>query len=200
MKMKKLLLTLTPLFLFTGCALTKSHVSLEYKSPMEASTIPEAENVHTALHVTDSRNDKKVVGHKKNGYGMQMASIHSKEDVATFLQNSITLELEKRGFQVNQTNLPHLHIDIELLKFYNDYKIGYFTADANSEVIFTIKVTDKENKIAYSRNINAQGTEGYNLLMGGKNAKLSLEDAVQSALKELFEDKAFLTALLPQTN
>src|SRR5665213_494748 len=55
----------------SGCALSRGHVAIEYISPHGAEILEQASDIQVLVHVTDNREEKDIVGHKNNGYGMK---------------------------------------------------------------------------------------------------------------------------------
>src|SRR5260370_15778070 len=86
----------------SGCALTPGRVNISYTPLGSSGTIrhagAEAESVRVA--VSDQRSLKDAVGHKTNGYGMEMAPITSDNDIPQTLQSAIESELKSRGFNM----------------------------------------------------------------------------------------------------
>ena len=189
-------LFLIPLFLLTGCALTRDHVSLEYNSLTQPQVVPHAEKVHVKVDVQDHRVEKSKISCKKNGYGMEMASILSKEDIATIINQAISQELTDRGFILEAIENPNVVIDVELVKFYSDFKVGFFSSESVSELIMNVKAGNTLNKNSYRRVISSVGKESPVFIHGGKNAKRSLEDVLRKGVAELMEDREFLETLL----
>jgi len=60
----------------------------------------------------------------------------------------------------------------------------------------TISVKNKNGGILYARDIATQGVEPNTQLMTGNNARLALDRALENGMKLLFEDQAFIAALI----
>lgn len=194
--MKRIGYLFIPLFFLVGCAVTRDEISLNYEPLTQVEKIPTAETIHTQVKVSDQRQEKEKVSCKKNGYGMEMAAIVSREDVTTFVQNAINLELLRRGFVIDEAVNPHVMVDVSLAKFYNDFKMGFFSGSGVSELIFDIKVKNRQKEIVYQRNIITKGVEDPVFIFSGKNAKASLEDALRNGMNELLADESFIESLL----
>lgn len=134
------------------------------------------------------------VSSKKNGYGMEMAPIIATEDVAVTIRRAIEQELQARGFKIGTDAL--VQISADLIRFYNDHKVGFLSGDAVADLNMAVVVKSKEGGQLYSRQIIAQGLEPNTQLMTGDNAKLALNRALENGMKMLFEDQEFLSALL----
>jgi uncharacterized lipoprotein YajG len=188
-----LILSFVLAMLGSGCALTTDSVSLEYASPFQnVAPVSGADKVNVSVKVTDVRAQKDRVSCKKNGYGMEMAAIVSKTDVPAVVSNAITTELRKRGCQVNGGSTQ---VGVELTKFYNDFKIGFWSGSAVSDVSLNVQVKKPDGNINYAKSIAGTCTKRGVMLCSGANAKLSLEEALGDAISKLMNDEAFTTAL-----
>ena len=184
-----LLCTLT-----AGCALTTDTVDLAYTSTTAATPIPGAERVTVAVQVMDGRTgNRQQVSSKKNGYGMEMAPILSGRAVSDLVRDAITTELKHEGFQVGAGAVS---VTADIVKFHNDFKMGFFSGDAVAEVSLAIQVQDGSGHILYTRTLSAEGTEGGVQLATGPNAKKALEKALPAVMVRLVSDQAFTRALL----
>lgn len=128
-------------------------------------------------------------------YGIELAAITAAEDVATTIRKAIEQELQARGFQLG-SDTAHITIATDLTRFYNDLNRGFFLGDAVAELNMGVTVKGQNGTQPYSRQIVAQGIEPNILLASGNNAKIALDRALENGLKLLFEDKAFLSALV----
>lgn len=182
----------------SGCALTTEQVELNYVQQADAARIAGAENVSVNVQVTDQRLDKSKISSKKNGYGMEMAPITAAEDVAVTVRKAIEKELQARGFQLG-SEAALVKIAADLTRFYNDHKMGFFAGDAVADLNMSVIVKSNSGALLYSKQIVAQGMEKNTQLASGKNARIALERALENGMKTLFEDRAFVSALLVST-
>lgn len=60
----------------------------------------------------------------------------------------------------------------------------------------SVSVKSIKGDLLYSRHIISQGIEPNTQLMSGENARLALNRALENGMKYLFEDQAFLSALI----
>lgn len=179
----------------SGCALTTEQISLNYTPQPNVAKIAGAGNVSVNVQVTDQRPDKSKVSSKKNGFGAEMAPITASEDVAVTVRKAIEQELQSRGFQLG-SDMALVKIAADLTRFYNDHKMGFFAGDAVADLNMTVVVKSKNGQQLYSKQIIAQGIERNTQLATGNNAKLALDRALENGMKMLFDDQAFLTALM----
>lgn len=189
-----LLVTVLSLWL-GGCALTTERIDLACVPQSAVSTIPGANSIIVSLQVNDQRQEKGYkVSAKKNGFGMEMAPILSNEDVTVTLRRAIEQELRSRGFSIGNEALVSVIVD--LTRFWNDYKTGFFAGDAVADLSMSISVKNKNGNLIYARHLTAQGVEASIQLMTGNNARLALNKALENSMKLLFEDQAFIAALI----
>ncbi len=181
--------------LLSGCALTTEQVSLGYSPIARPAAVAGADNVTVSVNVTDQRSDKTRVSSKKNGFGMEMAAITTSEDVAATVRKAIETELRGRGFKLG-VDAAQVRIGADVTRFYNDHKMGFFAGDAVADLNLSVMVSSKSGKPLYSKHVVAQGKEENTMLATGNNAKIALERALENGMKMLFEDPAFVAALL----
>lgn len=179
----------------TGCALTTDRIELQYKQQQGVKQIPGANNISVAVKISDLRQDKSKVSNKKNGYGMEMAPILATEDVTVTIQRAIEQELRARGFQLD-ADAALVQIAADLARFYSDHKMGFFAGDAIADLNMSVTVKSKKGDQLYSRQVVVQGIEPNTQIASGENARLALNRALENGMKTLFEDQAFLAALI----
>lgn len=192
--LKYVVLSGLSLVMLSGCALTTDHVQLQYTPQVAAGPLSGATSVSVNVQVFDQRQDKKV-GSKKNGFGMEMAPILATEEVADTVRHALEQELRTRGFQLGEAQAL-VQIAADLTRFYNDFKMGVFAGDAVADLNLFVTVKSREGKLLYSRHLAAQGVEPNIQLSTGNNARLALNRALENGMKNLFEDKGFISALL----
>ncbi len=124
------------------------------------------------------------VSYKKNGYGMEMGEIISDNDVIELVSKSIKTELQNRGFMVDGGDVE---VNIEMIKFYNDFKSGFFAGDASAEIIMRVQVKQKNGNIPYNKTITGAYTEQNIQLATGSNAKKALDGALKDAIAQVNE-------------
>lgn len=179
----------------SGCALTTEQIAVNYNKQSAVSKIAGADNVSVNVQVTDQRSDKSKVSNKKNGYGMEMAPITASEDIAVTIRKAIEQELQSRGFSVG-TDMAQVKIAADVTRFHNDFKMGFFTGDAVADLNMSVMVKAKNGNQLYTKQIVAQGMEPNTQLATGNNASIALGRALENAMKILFEDQSFLSALV----
>ena len=103
-----------------------------------AAAVQGASGVRVDVAATDSRTTyRDRVSSKKNGYGMEMAAIVAKADVPASVAEAFRRELTARGFVMAPGGGT---VQIELIRFYNDFKSGFWSGEAVANVAFNVKV------------------------------------------------------------
>ena len=193
--MKNALLLVVVSVWLSGCALTTDRIDLSYTPQIGVSEIQGAKDVVVAVNINDQRQDKSnKVSCKKNGFGVEMAPILANEDVTITLQRAIEQELQLRGFKIGSQALVSIIAD--LTRFWNDHKTGLFAGDSVADLNMSVLVKNKDGGILYTRQIVTQGVEENIQLMTGDNARLALDKALVNGMRLLFEDSAFISALI----
>jgi uncharacterized lipoprotein YajG len=177
----------------SGCAISKDYVDLKYAPQQYVDKVDGADKVTVAVTIIDARTTKNKVSCKKNGYGMEMAEIVSKNDVAVLVSDAITEELRNRGFNMKDGGVT---VGVELTKFYSDFKIGFWSGDAVAEVACSVQVKKSDGNIAYAKAITGLYTEGGVQLCSGDNAKAALDGAMKDMIAKLMHDSSFINALV----
>ena len=171
----------------SGCALTTDRVTLQHTPDPNPPQIAGAKGKRVAAEVKDERTVRDRVSVKKNGYGMEMAPIVASNDVPQFVKQAIEKELANRGFSIGQGGTV---ANIQLLRFYSDFKVGFWSGDAVAEVDMMVAVR------GYTRHVNGLYKKGGVMLASGGNAKEALEAALTDAISKLLNDKAFVDTLV----
>jgi len=179
--------------LFSGCAVTKAYVDLGYTSAEAATAVDGAKNISLSVNMNDAREVKDKISCKKNGYGMEMAAIMSKQDVPGLVKSAIVEELQKRGFNVSDVKQG---LQIDLTKVYNDFKIGMWSGSAVADVTFMVQVKKSDGSIILVKNYAGKNAQKGLQLCSPKHAQNAINAALTDVVKNLFEDKEFIAALL----
>jgi uncharacterized lipoprotein YajG len=194
-----LAMKLTPILLLavvsSACALTEDRIHLDYTVSRDTARIAGAENVVATVTVRDVRPDKSRVSVKKNGYGAELGAIRADTSVDSVVRSAVENELRACGFRVGKSGA--VLVDIEVTRFWNDFKMGFFSGDAIADFQISVQVKGQDGRIVYVRNYSQSGEERTIQLATGPNAQLALDRALQNGIHDLFADSAFLKALVP---
>ena len=146
--MKKFILIII-LFFSSGCALTQDTIDIPYEGKANLIVVDGAEYIEVFVNHKDKRTVyKDRVSTKKNGYGMEMAKIVSKNDVAKTFEEAIKFELENLGFKIGDNGKK---LTVELIRFYNDFKMGFFAGDAVADGLVNVVIMNKSGDILFSK-------------------------------------------------
>jgi uncharacterized lipoprotein len=182
------------LFLLNACALTVATIDIEYKPDAAAKVLPDAKSVIVNLDVQDVRTSyRDRVSSKKNGYGMEMAAIVSKRDVRSMVIDAFRTELKLRGFSVGEGPVS---VQTNIHKFYSDFKVGFFSGESVGEVTFSVQVQGLDPNPFHAETYTGEGEITGVMIMGGENAKKSIELAFATAVHKVMTDERFIQAIL----
>lgn len=192
--MKRILAAMALALSLSACALTVDEVDIAYKPQAQPVAVGGAENVKAKVTVSDARaSNRDRISVKKNGYGMEMAAIVSKRDVPKLVGDAIEQELKARGFVIEG---GQVFVLVDINKFYNDFKTGFFAGQAAGEVMLGAQVLNAAGKMFYSRTYPGEYVVQDIMLMGGDNAKEAVEGAFSNAVAKMMSDQYFIQALI----
>lgn len=192
--MKQLMACVLMLGALAGCALTTDQIDLKYNSMISNTVVPGADAVVVEVRGRDGRTSNlDTVSVKKNGFGMEMAPIIAKQNLPDLVKSAVQQELTKEGFRIGP---GHVFVDVELDRFYNDFKEEVFSGSEVAEVTLATQVKTADGRILYARTLTGEGDEGGLMLASGANAKLALQKAFSACVARLVSDPDFTQALL----
>lgn len=191
--MRKLLVVFAVLLL-SGCAFTVDKIDVPYQGKPNITVVDGAGSVFLNIVNEDKRTVfKDRVGTKKDGYGMEMAAIVPNNDVAKTFADAISHELESVGFKLGPNGKT---VKVELYRFYNDFKIGFFAGDAVADGLITVQVLTSKGDILYTRTCEGGAIEPNIQLATGSNAQAALVKAMADIVAKVVQDKELHAALL----
>lgn len=192
--MKKVFAAIVMAVSLSACALTVDEVDLAYKPQTQPVAIGGADNVKVKVTAQDARaSNRDRISVKKNGYGMEMAAIVAKQDVPKLVADAIEQDLKARGFRIEN---GQVFVLVDVNKFYNDFKTGFFAGQAAGEVMLNVQVMNAAGKLFYSRSYPGEHVVNDVMLMGGNNAKTAVEGALGNALAQMMGDQYFIQAVI----
>jgi uncharacterized lipoprotein len=178
----------------SACALTTENIDVPYQPAGKAGPVDGASAATVSITGVDGRTAyRDRVSSKKNGYGMEMAAIVANNNIPQTVGNAIQQELSAQGFKIGP---GHAEVSAEVVKFYNDFKIGFFSGDAYAEVALNVKVLTQGKTLVYAKYYEANGTEPNIQLATGDNARAALIVALRNAVHSVVSDPALQKALL----
>ncbi len=179
------------LFGLSGCIYLSEKINVAYQ-PIVRSEYIAALPLNVEIQVVDNRREGNQVSCKKGEHGIELASINLKGSLADEVKAAMRLELQSLGCSVGYGNAI---VEIDIQKFYNEFKPGYFKGRGVAELIIGVNLKKKDNEIVFSKTIIGIGENSNVWFQSGKNAKTALEGALCDAIHKLVNDQAFLQAL-----
>jgi len=178
----------------SGCALGVEQIEIAYQQQSAAAPVEGASNAPVDLRITTASLPRpERVGVKKNGYGMELGGIAPSRPIADIVRDSFTTELTQRGFPLMAGGQV---FDVDVIKFANDFKMGFFTADAVAEVTLVTVIRGKTGQILFTKTVNGRGKSETLLLMIPSEARKALVLALSDAVHTVVSDPEFTRALL----
>jgi uncharacterized lipoprotein YajG len=191
--MKKLL-ALFAVLMLTGCALTVEKVDVPYQGKANLTVVEGANSVFLDVLNEDKRTVfKDRVSVKKNGYGMEMAAIVPNNDISKTFADAISTELSNVGFKLGPNGKT---VKVELIRFYSDFKMGFFAGDAVADGLINVQVMNQKGDVVYTRSYEGGSIEPNIMLATGDNAKAALVRAMADIVAKVVQDKDLHAALL----
>ncbi|MCM8736423.1 YajG family lipoprotein [Azospirillum sp. A1-3] len=180
--------------LVSGCALTEDSIAVKYSAPSNISVVQGAQDVTISVTAADGRvSNRDRVSTKKNGYGMEMAKITASNDVVAEVSQAVQAELASLGFNIGPGGIA---ITVQTTNFYNDFKPGFWSAEAVAEVAFDLTAKRQDGTLVYSRSYRAVGVNKDVMLMMGEQAVPALSAALRDAVQLVVQDTNLHQALL----
>ena len=190
--MKSLLLFSIACLGLAGCSYVSENVQVSYQPMIQSNSKVPIADTNVTVMVVDNRRDGKQVGRKKGDYGIELASIKLKGDLANEVAAAVQTELQNLGCNIKEGNLG---VEIEIQKFYNEFKPGFMGGRGIAELILGVSVKKSDGHIVYSKTIIGLGENDSVWAHSGKNAKVALDGAFNDAVHKLISDQAFLQTL-----
>jgi uncharacterized lipoprotein len=179
-----------------ACALAPEQIDINYASQSAADPPREGAGSLVELRTIDGRlSHRDRVGTKKNGYGVELARITASRSPLELVRSSVQQELTARGFTVGPGGVV---VTIELLDFYSDFKPAFLVpmADSAAEVSFGLQVGSPGGAPVFSRIYRGKGTGTDAIVMTPGAARVALEQALATAMRQMTDDAALRTALV----
>jgi uncharacterized lipoprotein len=183
------------LIVFPACALEQDFIEVRHVASVTPASVVGAAGISVAVVVRDERiTNRDRVSVKKNGYGMEMASIVATNDVVAEVRRAVEATLQGMGFQ---TGVPRDGVtQVEVHRIWNDFKVGFWSGQAVSEVSATLTVRGNDGRVAFTRMYTGETTVPGVMLASGENARLSLEQALDRLGQRIATDTELARALL----
>jgi|LakMenE18May11ns_1017448.scaffolds.fasta_scaffold9779981_2 uncharacterized lipoprotein len=193
MKLINTLTFIAVLIFTTGCALTTESIDIPYNLIQGVSKISGADHIAVVVTVNDNRPDKTRISNRVNEFDVEKAPFVTNQAVDFTIRHAVEQELKIRGFNVAQKS--PLEIEIDISRFFNNYKANFYSSIAMSNFQIDVIVKSNSTKQIFHRQISTQGIE-VSSFMTAENASLALSQALKNGIETLFGDSAFISALL----
>lgn len=197
---KFLRMSLFPLVILQGCALTDAHIDLAYLPATGAkSPLGTINSMQVVLQIEDQRpaGERQWVGNKRNGYGMVTAWIKSNKEVPSVVYDALKNEFVSNGHKVvDAKETPsNVAIVVALKKYWSDISIGFWNVDVIGTLHADVTVRDPGKDLALpSRSIQATFREGHAIATDGAYEGV-LNGALIEFIRSFSRDPNILNAL-----
>lgn len=181
------------LLVVSACATEEDIVPLLY-TPSE-SVIPIIQGSKAIkLEVADNRGVYSgKIGAKVNGYGQEMAAIRTTVPIRQIVLSAFTEELSRRNLNVDDTQSRKLEVSVTAL--HNNFKTGFASGAARGIAVFRVRVVGANGGVLYDR-LTAKIHEDDDVTFAlGEAAAGSVGNALDKAMKDLFDNPQFNDAL-----
>ena len=187
--MSRLLAVLVLAVMVTGCAFSEDIIEIGYKPAAQATPREDAKILSVRVEPQDRRTDQRDrVSVKKNGYGMELAPIRSSRPVPEVVKRALEQELTAQGYPVQSNGRP---IRVSVIRMYSDYRLSFFSADAQADIILHVEVPGG----GFSRTYPVQHTEPNFVIVTGEGAQKALEAALSAVVAAIMADGDFHKAI-----
>jgi hypothetical protein len=181
-----------------GCAFGTRYVELSYppEDQVEISStaptpIAAGPRTHIViLGVIDARETRDRIGHIRNTYGTDTASILTEDNVAVWVHDAIAIELNGLGYQVldRHSNSSNGHADRLVADVQKVYCDVYMVYDGEVSLQATLERT---NQAPISAEYSAQVNSGLSWAGSAGAIGESLAQALQTAIQNMLHDLGF---------
>ncbi|MEQ9491235.1 MAG: YajG family lipoprotein [Alphaproteobacteria bacterium] len=177
-----------------ACALSEDIVELEYTSTTQPQSLG-IDGKPFSLIVDDVRVEYAgTIGNKINGYGAEMAAIRPTVPVRAVVFQAIEKELAARNIPVSLEAASKIVIEITAL--HNNFQSGGWTGTARGITTLTTLVRNTNDDVLYNNTVSAVHVEEEVMVASGSNAARAVQGAMAKAIKAMFDDPAFIEALV----
>lgn len=181
-------------FTFVGCAFGTREAMLQYPPQSEAggistahaATEPELKATEILLVTfNDKRQDNRLVGTVRNGFGMRTADVVAINSVPEWVSEAVKKELNNAGYTVrtkSEGSQSPATLSGDIINVFCD---AFFTYDGQVSLYVKLNKNDKD---ILSKLYIGKGSAGINLLATSDSYAQSLALALSDALKQMVSD------------
>jgi uncharacterized lipoprotein YajG len=121
-----------------GCAVIDSTIAVSHERPIATQHLSVARQVSVEAVRSAATGAIDREGVKKNGYGQESASVFTDPKPDRILQDALSAELSRAGFEVAKGSPNSISVDIH--QFFTEPEVGVFAGDVYAVVDATISV------------------------------------------------------------
>jgi uncharacterized lipoprotein YajG len=188
--MKRLLVIVAGLVLFSGCAFNPQQANL---SPtINIPTSEEGKNVTIAVRVIDER-PSKTLGRRGTAYGAA-AEITAAQDLATIVNQQVIDGLRKKGFNpvaYDETKDPRLTVEVRLLEYSTSQ--GFWTGGVH--IKGALKAIAQRSGNTYENMYRSEKEERVMVVPTAGANEEWINTVLADVLQQMFADTALFKAL-----
>ncbi len=187
-----------------SCTKADRTVTLNYEPQIYVVKIEQANNKPIAIKVQDFREEKTKIGSIPiDQIGLFKVPVTIQQEADQFLKEAMTIELKQRGFSIADGGKI---VKIDLLKLFGDldkteFKIGsqsIYKHDAIGGLVIGLRVLNKDSQVIFAKKLQKaiRMKNVHGVFKSSKDTTLALNTAIQNLFIDLFDDKAFIDALM----
>lgn len=184
-------------FILGGCVLGTRNPTLTYPPAADSGAVPAArademvpaKSIQIVLEpLADERSDRKTVGTTRNAFGMRMADVVPRNDVAQWVTRAVKTELERSGYTVidaqpgASTSSTSILVSGEVLNVFCDMYMSY-----TGQVSLLMRLS-KDGRELLNRHYSGEGSAGLAIAATSESYSRSLALALSAALQKFVAD------------
>jgi len=146
MRALKPLSLLISLPLLSGCAVVDSTIAVSHERPIALTQLTAARDVSVETVQVPFASGIQREGVKKNGWGHESASIFTDPKPDSIVQQALSSELKRAGFNVVGKGSANL-VQVEIRQFFAEPEVGMWAGDVYAVVDATVSVTLPQSKV-----------------------------------------------------
>lgn len=173
-----------------GCLLSPMSVPITYQPASNVTPVPGAASVHVSVVGEDQRANTNTVGQ----YDQQ--TVVTRDDVGETARDAVQSELKARGFVIDNGPASSI-VRVQILRLNGHFFSSLFYSSYTAELIMHVEVERRGKVIVYSQSFDVTDTI-HPTVFGSvsKDFGDSLSGALQKGVAKLFDDPAFMGALI----
>lgn len=150
-KVVKLAICAGGLFMVTACATGTTNLSLGLTpDTVRTGLLSEVEGTTLTIASVDDEREAALrnrIGDKRNGYGMVMGEVGTDEPVVDIVKDTVVQTFEANGHDVAEEG--GLQVDIDVNRFWFDYKTGLVTVEFFGDIQIDLTVTTAAGEVVF---------------------------------------------------